>query len=240
MSDPEILPAGADPTQYKLRKSWTPARGDDKTESWTGPRQELEDMYEQARANPNVLAHLSALTLEHSAGKGTFTHVFATLPDPNYKGIQELLGVDVKRALYRATYWDALPADEVLEVRKAFEDQADPDPAWNLLQDRLYGHLINGQEQYLETAYIFRQTFRSNSIDIIRKSASNPNTVQPLPELSQEMEALIDALPAGEWLKRPTKVRYLGKEGFDVSLEFQWAPEWSVIYGGSFSGLPLT
>jgi hypothetical protein len=61
--------------------------------------------------------------------------------------------------------------------------------------------------------------------------------VQDLPEMSSRLKNQIDALPTGEWLKKPTQVRYLGKEGTDVSLEYQWAPKWSVIYGGTFTGL---
>jgi hypothetical protein len=155
--------------------------------------------------------------------------------------------VDVNRSIYLAPYFAALTSYEILAVRKAYEDQGEADAGWGALQNQLFGHLVHGQEEYLETAYILRQTFRTNSTRSIRKAASQINQVcKPVnatgpdfPNLSSKMKAQVDALPSGEWLKRPTQVRYIGKDGTDVSLEFQWAPKWSVVYGGTFTGLPI-
>jgi hypothetical protein len=155
--------------------------------------------------------------------------------------------VDVNRSIYLAPYFSDLTSYEILEVRKVFEDQGEADGGWNVLQTHLFGHLVHGQEEYLETAYVLRQTFRTNSTRTITKAASQINQVckpdnatgPDFPNLSSKLKAQIDSLPDGEWLKRPTQVRYIGKEGTDVAMEFQWAPKWSVVYGGTFTGLPL-
>jgi Tfp pilus assembly protein PilN len=68
-------------------------------------------------------------------------------------------------------------------------------------------------------------------------ASANPNTVTALPRLSNALNKLIDSLPTGEWLKKPTTVQNAGRKGWTVTLTYQWAPQWSIIYGGTFTGL---
>jgi hypothetical protein len=106
------------------------------------------------------------------------------------------------------------------------------------LEQELFGHLVHGQETYIETAYEFRQTWVVESTKALKLASSNANTVQDLPPLGKTLENLIDSLPSGEWLKKPTTCRSLGKNGWEVTVTYQYAKKWSVIYGGSFTGVP--
>jgi hypothetical protein len=51
------------------------------------------------------------------------------------------------------------------------------------------------------------------------------------------MSRLIDDLPKGEWLKKPTVVQSAGNGFFTVRVTYLWAKKWSVVYGGSETGL---
>jgi len=239
----EILPSGTDGLEQVTEKEWDAEIGEIESTSYEGPVSAIESQYDTwiSGNNPFTSSEPVRVRLRTQRGRGTVTATTERRVKQLYRvvddsGMQELLGVDVSRPLYLADYFSSLTNAEILEVRAAFEDGAAADGSWSALQDKLYGHLVHGMEEYWETAYIFRQTYSTTDTDRIRADSSEPNTVQSLPRLSWRMRTFIDSLPTGEWIRKPTRVQHLGRQGFEVSVEYQWAKEWSVIYGGSFTG----
>ena len=58
---------------------------------------------------------------------------------------------------------------------------------------------------------------------------------QPIPTFLTEMDTLIAALPTGEWLYRPPQAEHLGKGKWRITLEWNWAVKWSIIYDGTWA-----
>jgi hypothetical protein len=186
---------------------------------------------------------ISSIVLDHSAGRAVLTINYDRQDDDIRRlGVQELYAVDVVRDIKAAPYFAALLDNEAADVQASWDNRLTTDKiknyaTWNNLQKALFGHMTHGQESYTETAYEFRQTFQTTSTKVLKASTANPNTVQTLPELTRSLQNLVDAMPTGEWLKKPTTVNYAGRKGWTVSKTYLWAPKWSVIYGGTFTGL---
>lgn len=246
MAGPEILPTGSDGIETKVRYTWTPDRGEEVVTEKSGTKAAIEPLYDAEKIAAYWDSTVSGVTADYARGRGvlsvTNARVMGTGIDPTADGgLQELIGIDVIRPIYAAPYFAALTAAEVALCKTIVEDGAtDPTGFFGggnaTLAYQLFGHLVMGRETYYETAFIFRRTFRTSSGQQVRLASSNPNTVQPLPALSQTLQNLIDTLPDGEWLKRPTQCRYMGREGWDVSDEYLWSPQWSIVYGGTFTG----
>lgn len=181
---------------------------------------------------------IASISSEESGGRTSITIAYERETDDiRNLGVQELDAVDVVRDIKSAPYFATLTNSQVAAVQSAWDNRQPLVSAWSDLQKKLYGHMSHGQESYMETAYTFRQTYQTTSTARLQIAASNPNTVQTLPTLTATLANLINALPAGEWLKKPASVQYAGRKGWTVTLSYQWAPKWSVIYGGTFTGL---
>lgn len=238
---PEKLPVASDGISTKVTKNWVSGRGESVSTVKSGVNSDVSALYEAAKNAALNNSLISGLDFVDQNGRGTFTMLETPSqldPAISDKGNQELLAIDVIRPIYASPYFDGLIYSQIAEVRKATESGVtEVVPAWAALQKTLFYHIIMGRTKYYETAYVFRKTFRTSSNTALNRVASNVNTVQPLPALSTPMQNLIDSLPEGEWLKRPVQCRYVGKKGFDVSEEYLWSPKWSVVYGGSFTGV---
>lgn len=240
----EILPTGNDGIETKTTKSWTPDRGEEVSTVKTGTAAALEASYQSEKTAAAFNSAISDITLDLSKGRGTLTiknaRTISTAPDPTTGGNQELLSVDVARAIFLAPYFAAVTSKQVAQIRRMIDDGID-DPTGYFSTNatlcyRLFAHMVGGYESYYETAYLFRRSFRTTSSKVVRVAAGNINTVQTLPALSRTLTNLIDSLPAGEWLKRPVQCRYQGRDGWDIVEEYLWSPKWSIVYGGTFTG----
>ena len=239
----EILPSTADGLEETVEKSWTPDRGTARTLRYSGPTSVIDDRWTEleAEATAGQLVGLTSLTSSTSRGRGTLTETYARTigegADPETEGVQELLGMEITRPWETAPYFSTLTQDDILDVRTAVENGDPVNPAWADLKKALYGHKVQLGDDYYATYYVFRRTYRASSEKVLKRAAADPNTVQDLPTLSKTLQNLIDALPSGEWLKKPIEVVSLGKDGWSVREEYVWAPEWSIAYEGSFTGL---
>jgi len=189
---------------------------------------------------------LRSITYGTQKGRGTLTVNFEDIPavgntdalaeDYAEGGTEflELSGVDVVRDIKTAPYFDALSSADKLAVQQTFDDRLPPDSSFTALMDTLYGHLANGQEGYLQTSYELRRTYTTSSTKEAKVSAANSNTVQALPDIGR-LQKLVGTLPAGEWLKKPTTVNYERQAGWRVTEHYQWAPKWSIVYGGTWN-----
>jgi hypothetical protein len=189
--------------------------------------------------------------MEKANGRGTLSTQYvrsgerSILVETDEDGTQELYGFDVVKDIMTAEYFKALSPADKAECRELWEDRtATPPDGWATAKKVLFYHLQNGVETYTDTAYEFRRTFTTSSSETLKKSASDPNTVvltALLPPLSSAMKNLIDALPTGEWLKKPITVTYAGKSGWVVCESWQWSWKWSVVYsGGTWTGEAVT
>jgi hypothetical protein len=240
---PEILPSTGDPIEVTRTRTATADRGEETITTKRGPVALVEAQYEADLAGLAFDPDKSQLSFDATGnGRGTYRITNARsltggISDPETGGLQELSSVDVSRPWYTAPYFATLSTEEIALTRRAVEDGIG-DPVGVLSGQKsyqLFGHMVRG-DNYYATAYLFRRTFRTTSGSVLVLAASNINTVQPLPALNSTVGNLIGSLPVGEWLKRPTTCRYLGREGWDVSDEYLWAPQWSVVYGGTFTG----
>ena len=242
---PEITPSGADPLTQETTRVTTPEFGSVESLTFNGPVSQLETKEAEYLAETGITGEVASMELRHRAGQGSlrvnFRRVWLSI-DPENQSVQELNAFDVVRPIYLAPYFSTMTNAQILAVRSAFENQltgvefSDASASWTTLQDRLYGHLTHGAESYLETAYELMITWRTTSTAQLNIASSNPNEVVTRPALSGPLDRMIDELPAGEWLKKPTVVQSEGRGQFMVRTSYQWAKEWSVVYGGSFTG----
>jgi len=239
----EILPSSSDGIEETTQKSWTPDRGEQITTIKTGPGGSIDALYAADILKAQTDQTLASLSSNVSKGRGTFTIV--KVPEPSTgdsnrieeDGIQELLAKTVLRDIVLAPYFEDLNYRQVLEVFKAIRDDAvEVDDDWIDLQDTLFHHLAKGIKVYNETAFIFRRSRKVGSMQQVKASMTDINQVTDLPHLATAIRNLIDTLPTGEWLKSPPKLRFLGRDGWEVAEDWQWAPKWSVVYGGTWTG----
>lgn len=237
---PEKLPSSAVGYDIRTDRVTTPDGAAVTTSTYSGPKAEVEALEAQLLASAAQLG-IASLSYSELNGRATLTTALERVvisSDPGDDGsVQELYAVDVVRDIRTAPFFSTMTDAQVDAVTTARDNQQALDSGWTALQKALFGHLARGQDTYIDTAYEFRQTWRTTSTKQLAAASSNPNTVQPLPRLTATLKRLIDALPAGEWLKKPTIVQSNGRAGWTVTLIYQWAKEWSVIYGGSFTGL---
>lgn len=241
----EILPTTSDGVEERFEKHWTKERGLQKVVTRSGPANTIESEFDIQVGFGNSNTFLTQLDLQSDKGRATYTAHYMgdndNSPDVQEYGSQELLAIDIVRPIYAAPYFTktapALNADQIGQVRvRVDKGITTVVAAWAAKQKELFYHLLMGRERYYETAYVFRKTYRVSTGQQVRRAAQDINTVVALPDLSDSMRNLIDSLPAGEWLKRPIHARDLGADGWEVFEEYLWALEWSVVYGGSFTG----
>lgn len=236
---PEILPAGKDGTELEEAYEFTVERGERYTATYTGTAAELKDTYDQTV--PQVSdgsTSIRSVTYRASQGRGTV--VIASEDDPTTgNGVQELLGIDVIMPIYRAPYFESLTTETIAEIKIRFDEGiSDITPYYSGTKEKqLFGHLVMGQTSYYETAYVLRRTYNTSNAAAVKLVANDQNTVVELPELAFSIQSLVNTLPSGEWLKRPVQCRYAARSGWVVSDEYQWAPKWSVVYGGTYTGV---
>lgn len=236
---PEVLPTSAAPYDVTTEKVIMPNESETTTITETGTVAAIATRLAYYKAAAvGINSDIASISYRSSNGRAAITVAYDRADDDIRRlGVQELYAVDVVRDIKAAPHFKTLTNKQVSDVQAKWDVRGGQDEAWIELQKSLYGHMAHGQDSYIETAYEFRQTFQTTSNKRIRAATSNPNTVQDLPKLTRTLENLVDAVPDGEWLKKPTTVQYAGRKGWTVSLTYQWAPKWSVIYGGTFTGL---
>lgn len=240
----EIWPASSDGIETSTQKNWTRDRGEEVNERKTGPNTGIEAAYEAAKLTAQANSNITSLQFSDDRGRGTLTTIYSSTDDPSNPdqsvyGVQELIAIDVLKDIELAPYFESLDYYSVNEVHEAIaKRQIYVTSSWSALQKTLFHHLSLGQDTYYETSFVFRKTRRigSGQTSLLKAVMTDINTVVALPELSPSLLNIISGLPTGQWLKRPTQVRYIGRDGWDVSEEYQWSLTWSVVYGGTWTG----
>lgn len=113
---------------------------------------------------------------------------------------------------------------------------------WSTGMKELRYHMLRGVDSYYETGFILRQSVHGVRTAAVKASMAAINAVadggtgrQPVPVFKSSMDQLILALPDGEWLYRPPQAHHTGKGRWRITMEWQWAEKWSIVYGGTFN-----
>jgi len=176
--------------------------------------------------------------------------------------IEELYAVDIIKDICEAPYFavtvdvpKGLPLfdDEVAYVRLCVENRfteaeittyaqenglaaANEWANWNTGMKELRYHMLRGVESFFETGFVFRRSEYGVRTSQIKAVFDDINTVVAAPSFDSDMDALIDALPDGEWLYKPPQAEHLGRGKWRVGREWHWAEKWSIVYGGTWNG----
>jgi hypothetical protein len=110
--------------------------------------------------------------------------------------------------------------------------------SWGTLMKELRGHLIHGNESFFETGFILRRSMYGVKTSQIKATFVAINTVVTAPTFKSAMDQLILALPSGEWLYKPPQAEHQGRGRWRITQEWQWAEKWSIMYGGTWTGIP--
>ena len=237
----EILPNTDDGLDEAFEREWSPESLRVETVTETGPTSKLETRWTHYQNLARITTKIASIKMQAKNGRGSLVIRYGRESDigdrKDDEAIQELAQADLSRDILTATYFATLTNPQIIAVRRAFEEQLGVDSDWNNLQKSLYGHLAHGQTVHWETIYILRMSWKTASIRQLQIASANPNEVAELPALTPTIRALVKGLPEGEWLKRPTQVLGVGQGFYNVQIEYHWAPKWSVIYGGTFTGI---
>lgn len=221
------------------RKDWNADTGETREVTYTGEQSEVSTLYENAKSESGVVA----AQLQIERGRGTATKRYERLvagetPAPGVT--QELYAIDIVKDIRSHPYFKTLTNAQILAVKNAAEAGDAEGGSWSALQKALYKHYAFGMESYYETGFIFRSTRRVSGDSALSISTSDINKVVTAPTASGAMANLLASLPSGEWLKRPPSIRLIRPGVWEASEEWQWAAEWSVVYGGSFGSTATT
>lgn len=223
---------------------WVYGTGETRQEEYQGERSDVLAKYESLKSSNGVrnLSYTNAngrsrviarFAREDIGGGGTGDGVTV---------IEELLGLDVVRAIHAAPAFNALGDDALAAVLVAAEARlAEADitgyAAWAAAQKELRWQMLHGQESYFETAFVLRikkQGVRSSALRGVFTGINKASATAPA--LSAGMKELVGTLPAGEWLYKPPQIEYAGRGIWSVSAEYHWANKWSKVYGGTLGG----
>jgi len=155
--------------------------------------------------------------------------------DPSEDGFaEELYGVDLIKDIRTNAVFESENAYGLNVAYKAWENAEQENESWNDRQKLLYRMLSKGQESYIETSFVYRRTYFRATTDELALSFTDVNRVVGTPPaLTTRMQALIEALPAGEWMKKPPQAEYTGKGRYRLAQDWMYAVKWASIYGGS-------
>ena len=234
----QALPA--DPQNESLE--WVYGTGETRQIEYRGERSDVLAKYESLKTEQFV----RRATFSNTEGRARVIARFAREDIDGGTGdgvtvIEELLGLDVVRAIHAAPAFAALADDAIAAVLIAAESRLAEAAitgyaGWAAAQKELRWQMLHGQESYYETAFVLRIKKQGVRSSALRGVFTGINTVVNVPALSAGMAELVGTLPAGEWLYKPPQVEYAGRGIWSVSAEYHWAVTWSKVYGGTLGG----
>ena len=221
---------------------------------------EITAQYEILKSTAAAGNNTQSLSMRNSNGRATLVAKFGRTGNliAGYNAditvIEELYAIDVIKDIAEHAYYVSLNSEIINFIRYCVENRLSTDEItseaarigyaagtyawanWSDLMKSYRYHLTRGVESYFETGFVLRRSLYGVSGSFIQASFTGINTVVTAPTFSTQMSAVITALPAGEWLYRPPQAEHLGKRKWRVSLEWQWALKWSILYGGTWNG----
>jgi hypothetical protein len=249
--------------QQDVDLAWTPSEGEQLTQGYRGKHSDLLALYAAIKAQAAAYG-ITGANLRTANGRSHLSvrwgGVTTVVPGEDGEGVptvEELQPIDVLKDVASAPKYVPLTGSQIQLVKSAIADALTEDEAaeqqsvqWGDLPEEtealmrdLYRRYAHGENNYLETQYIFRRTYITNAQLNVNTSAPVLTLLGTINEViefatlrdtaSDQMKLLLDALPSGEWLVRTPKVTYQGSGKFNVEEEYQWALKWSDLYGGT-------
>lgn len=253
------IPAMPDGVEQEKSRTWSLEEGETRTTTYRGKHSVLEALYnEKVDLALDGSPEVASLELRVTNGRAS---LMVRSVDQSYGGsgggggdykvgVEELYAIDVTRDVASHPMYENLSAEQILAVKKSIAENQDATTAadeWNEtpggtteelnLMLNLYSRLSFGETSYLETGYIFRRTYIAKSDLVVLSLLGTVNQVITQATLTADLnvktKAIIDGLPSGEWLVRAPAIDFMGMGRYHIKEEYQWAPKWSDLYGGS-------
>ena len=255
MPTPTALANLGSTAAHEQGKKWNFQRGGAESQLWTykGPSAACAALYDTFKASALIDPRIAVLDFDEGRGLGTLTVTYADdqalLGVSNENGITkfyELIPNEFSKRPELAPYFQprtgtAITIDETINAYKAYNlgvsrtaAQAAPYSLTDLGL-ALFDLLSSGVEEYLESAYVLRESKVVSGKNAVRANFDNINRVDN-PPTSAAANTLIGDLSDryGEWLKKAPSVRQISRTKWAIQSEWWWANKWSyVLYGGS-------
>ena len=234
-------------------------RGGGESEVWSyrGPKDAVSGLYEAFKNAALIDPTIAVIDIDEGRGLSTLTVNKATeqalLGVSNVNGITtvyELIPNEFSKRPELAPYFQdtghggTITNDQIRAAYNAHADQSVNDEATLItrygLADKslaLFRILESGVEEYLESAYVLRETKVVSGRNAVQANFENINRVDTPPSNSAT-NTLIGSLAdrEGEWLKKAPSIRQITKTKWSVVTEWWWANKWDYyLYGGSLN-----
>jgi hypothetical protein len=233
-------------------------RGGGESEVWSyrGPKAAVTALYDAFKQAALIDPTIAVLDMDEGRGLATLTVNKATeqalLGVTSNNGITtvyELIPNEFSKRPELAPYFQdttsgVITNDQIRAAYNAHADQSLNDEAALTSRYSLAGKsltlfqiLESGVEEYLESAYVLRETKVVSGRNAVQANFSNINRVDNPPS-NAAVNTLIGSLNerGGEWLKKAPSIRQITKTKWSVVTEWWWAYKWSqTLYGGTLS-----
>lgn len=243
-----------------ITKEWAPGVGESEFHEWPlGTAEEIDAIYQTKKSEAEAGNGTQSLTYRNANGRASLVARFVRRGNASEAYgedvtiVEELYAMDVIKDIAEAPYWDSLTGEVIAWIRYCADNRLNPAEitteaqrlnyssslewgSWSNLMKSFWWHLLHGVETYFETAFALRRSLYGIRTSQVQASFTNINTKVTAPTFESAMDDLIESLPSGEWLYRPPQAENLGKGRWRVTLEWQWALKWSVMYGGTWNG----
>ena len=250
MPTPTALATIGSTAAHEQGKKWNFQRGGAESQLWTyrGPSAACAALYDSFKSSALIDPRITVLDFDEGRGLGSITVTYADdqalLGVSNENGITkfyELIPNEFSKRPELAPYFDGISGDKVSQAYLAYSrgiSYADvQDPPYNLssLDLEFYQLLQKGVDEYLETAYVLRETKVVSGKNAVQANFTNVNRVET-PPVASAGNVLIGSISSlgGEWLKKAPSIRQITRAKWTVQTEWWWAYKWSsVLYGGT-------
>ena len=175
---------------------------------------------------------LDSLDYDPGRGKGTLLARIVSDGEPMY----ELFSNDQYKAVARHSYFSTLSDAEIVEVADAVERKI-ANPGFSSKQGQLWIMLVRGQEHYIVSVFVLRETKMLSKRSQVKASYTNVNKVDTPPNVSA-VNTLMGVLPELEWLKKCPTLAMIGARRWKLTTEW-WSDDsegkgWSkILYNGT-------
>jgi hypothetical protein len=263
MSATKVPVVGLPTAAQTVTLDYAPGVGESQSQEWSGEYTECLGKYNGLVAQSKLGGYpgnnIRSVQLRSDQGRARVVAQFARKADLSISGVpddvvivKELYAVDIVRDVTASAYFvtgggAAVSDDEAVIVRKCVQrgwaeseiivpnvPAAYVFTSWSAAMKEVRYHLAHGQESYYETAFILRRSKTGIQTSQIKEAFTNINAVVTAPTFATDMDKLILALPAGEWLYKPPQAEYIGEGKWRVTQEWHWAAKWSKMYGGTW------
>lgn len=229
-------------TPQSIKKAWGYFDGESEEATWIGPVPALDAVWAALKVVAANSPDYDSLSYDPGRGRGVITARKLSDGEPVYELFPNEFMKPVELHPYFAITEPAVTADNAAVCRNELNKGTLPSQISSLFSGtapqkakalKLYKYLAYGFDEYAESGYVLRETKNVSKRSIVTASYEKVNEVATPPNTSIS-NALIGALPDGEWLKKSPVVRVIGARRWAIQQEWWWAQQWPVLLGGTW------